>query len=670
MSIETCSQVFWRRTPAKPSTGHKAISANPQADGNQTRVTAWWERPDRHYDQTGQLWLAGRPVAELVATTGTPAYVYCAARVSQNVARLRTALKSIGAPTRLMYAMKSNRYPPLLAHLRALGLDLDVTSPGEVRHALNNGFEVRQLSFTAGCLSRADYAALAGWPEIWINADSLTQLRRIAEVSPGRELGLRINPASALGYNELVSYSGSKASKFGVYRDRFEEALELAAGSGLNLTGLHCHAGCGFLTPQLGSVERVFARICEFLEVAPQIKTLNLGGGLGIPLVAADEELDLTAWAALVRRYFGHRKLKLCFEPGDYLVKDAGALLTEVTQVERKGDRLFVGVNAGFNVHPEPAHYRLPLIPAPATLRPEPPQCVTIAGNINEALDLWAEDESLPAVREGDTLCFLNAGGYGASMASAHCLRNEMTEHLLPPIQPGGFDVEQISDANQRAWDELYASTAELVWGHEPLPFLAGFGEAFRQVLKSPSRLLDAGVGEGRNLHFLLDCGADEVHAMDASTHALEKIPASLRSQLQLRVGDLAATGFPGEHFDAITLLDVFETLPNAEAVLAELYHVLKPGGLLLCNIPGHDDGVAGQDMREIGDDSFLYQSTYYYRFIEPEAAQLLLENAGFEVVHSGRREWREAPHPGFRDEEHTHVSHVLLVRRPPQHRG
>jgi diaminopimelate decarboxylase len=612
------------------------------------------------------LWIGGRRAIDLAREVGTPAYVYSAARVSQNVARMRSALAEVGAPARLLYALKANRFAPLLTHLRNLGVGVDVCSPGEVRHALACGFALSQMSFTAGSLSQADYAALSGWPELWVNADSLTALRRLAEVSPGRELGLRINPASGLGYNELVTYSGARPSKFGVYFDRFAEALELARHHGLALTGLHCHAGCGFLTPQLPALEQVYARIGEFLDAAPQISTLNLGGGLGIPLVAGDDELDLGAWAALVRKHFAQRPLKLTFEPGDFLVKDAGVLLTEVTQVEAKGGRVFVGVNAGFNVHPEPAYYRLPLIPAPACRNPAAPLEVTIAGNINEALDLWAEDVPLSPLVELDFLCFLNAGGYGASMASRHCLRDEMTEHLIPvnDLAPG-VDVEQLADANKHAWDELYASTPELVWGSDVLPFLGEFAEDFQAALASPSRLLDAGAGEGRNLDFLLGCGADEVHAIDASAHALAKIPAATRARVRCRVADLTATGYPGAHFDGICLLDVFETLPNAEAVLAELYHILKPGGLLLCNIPGFDDGVAGHDMHALGSDSFLYQSAYFYRFLEPQAAEALLEAAGFEVLHSGRREWLESAHPGYRSETHNHVSHVLLVRRP-----
>lgn len=638
----------------------------PNAPSAKPIAAEWWERADRHYDAAGELWLGGRRVADLVGDTATPAYVYVAARVSQNAARLRSALSETGAPVRLLYAMKSNRFAPLLAHIRSLGIGLDVSSPGEVRHALACGFGIEQMSFTAGCLSQADYAALAGWPQLWVNADSLTALRRLADVSPGRRLGLRINPARGLGYNELVTYSGARPSKFGVYFDRFGEALDLAMGRGLQLTGLHCHAGCGFLTPQLPALDQVYARIGEFLDAAPQITELNLGGGLGIPLLARDDELDLGAWAALVRKHFAHRRLALTVEPGDYLVKDAGALITEITQVEAKGGRVFVGVNAGFNVHPEPAFYHLPLIPAPARRDAGPPQQVTIAGNINEALDLWSEDILLPPLVEREFLCFLNAGGYGASMASPHCLRDEMTQHLIPIAHfASGVDVDQLADANKHAWDDLYASTPELVWGSDTLPFLGEFIDAFRSALTAPSRVLDAGAGEGRNLPFLLDVGAGEVHAVDTSSHAIDKIPAPLRPRVHCRVADLTATGYPGGHFDGICLLDVFETLPNAEAVLAELYHILKPGGLLLCNIPGLDDGVAGLDMRALGDDSFLYQSTYFYRFLEPEAAEALLSTAGFEILHSGRREWLEAAHPGYRGEAHNHVSHVLLVRRP-----
>ncbi|MCX6934511.1 MAG: diaminopimelate decarboxylase, partial [Verrucomicrobia bacterium] len=108
-------------------------------------------------------------------------------------------------------------------------------------------------------------------------------------------------------------------------------------------------------------------------------------------------------------------------------------LLLEVNTVERKGSTLYAGVNGGFQLHIEPAFYQLPLVPVPvkaagarARLRP-----TTIAGHINEALDLLHRDALLPPLVNGDLLAFLNAGGYGASMASNHCMRGAFNEHLL-----------------------------------------------------------------------------------------------------------------------------------------------------------------------------------------------------------------------------------------------
>ncbi len=629
----------------------------------------WWARGDLHFDADGWLQFAGERVAELARRAGTPAYFYSGARIVDNVARLRRALAGFSPrPVRLSYAMKSNRFAPVLMLMRELGLGLDVCSPGEVRHALACGFQPADLSFTAGCLSTADYAALAGWPQLWINADSLTALRRIADVSPGRALGLRINPAVGLGYrsNPLVRYAGGTPTKFGVYFDRFLEALDLARALGLQLAGLHCHAGCGFLSPQLPALAEVFTRVGAFLDAAPQIRRLNLGGGLGIPLCEEDEPLDLTAWAGLVHHHFGARPLELEFEPGDYLVKDAGILLTEVTQIEQKGGQTFVGVNAGFNVHPEPAFYRLPLAPVPARRRAGAVAPVVVAGNINEALDVWSGSALLPPLAEGDALCFLHAGGYGASMASAHCLRTEMTEHFIPaPVRPAIPATESLVEANQKAWDQLYRSTEEPVWGIQPLPFLEGFLDDVRAVLRAPSRLLDAGTGEGRNLPALLACGAGEVHAVDSSIRALEKIPAALRTQVQCRPADLGATGFPAEFFDGIVILDVVETLPNSSAVLRELARILKPGGVLLCNIPGLEDGIAGIDMQAIGRNSYLYRHSYYFQFIERHEAEALLVRSGLEVLRSCRCQWREPRHPGFRQEEHLHVSQIYLARKP-----
>jgi diaminopimelate decarboxylase len=625
----------------------------------------WWADDDLAYDADGQLRFGACDLSALYLELGTPAYVYSLSRVTRNVARLRAALTKSGLETRLMFAMKANRFPPVLRHLHQLGVGLDVCSPGEVRHALECGFTTDQLSFTSGSLSTSDYEALARWPGLHVNADSITAIRRIALVSPGRSIGLRINPAVGYGYanNPLVCYASHRPTKFGIYEDRFREAIATASDLGLRVVGLHCHAGCGFLNPQLPGYEAMLERMVSFLDAAPGVQLLNLGGGLGIPLKQGDQPLDLDQWSDLLRKHLDGRALSITLEPGDYLLKNAGILLAEVTQMEEKGGTVFLGVNAGFNIHPEPAHYGLPLEPVPILRREGAEVPVTVAGNINEALDVWVKDFPIPPVKEGDGMAFLNAGAYGASMASDHCLRKDMTEQILPESD----SLQDLDVANRSAWESLYSSTPHLVWGTQPIAFLESYRDSLQSLIPATGRLLDAGTGEGRNLPFLLSFAPEEVLAVDASAAALDKIPPEIAANVTPIQAVLNATNLPDDHVDLALMVDVAETLPCLVSVLREMHRILKPGGYFLCNFAAQEDGVAGIEMEPADNNGFLYQGRYFFRFFERSEAIDLSRHCGFDLVECRLCVWTEYSHPGFRSEEHQHQSHVLLARKPTE---
>ncbi|MFM2042277.1 MAG: hypothetical protein RLY86_853 [Pseudomonadota bacterium] len=401
----------------------------------------WWERPDLRYIGR-DLHLGDVNLAEASAAAGGPAYFYYGPRVLANLRRIKAALESTGLPHGIRYAMKANRFGPLLTWMKASGLcGIDACSPRELRHAVACGFRAEEVSYTATSMSEADLAVLARQPTAWINCDSLSAIRRLGRVAPGRTIGLRINPALGVGYgeNQLLRYSGDRTSKFGIYKEHFEEALETAAAHGLVVEGIHFHVGCGYLNGQLPAWAEVLRECLWFLDRLPRARIVNLGGGLGLPHVASDRALDLETWAGIIRRTFADRGVTVWVEPGDYIVKDAGVLMLTVNTVERKRNTLFYGVDGGFNLAVEPAFYRLPCEPAPARLHADPGdawapsalQPVTIAGNINEALDLFAENTPLPEMREGDPLALLNAGGYAAAMGSDHCMRAQAVEHLL-----------------------------------------------------------------------------------------------------------------------------------------------------------------------------------------------------------------------------------------------
>lgn len=219
-----------------------------------------------------------------------------------------------------------------------------------------------------------------------------------------------------------------------------------------------------------------------------------------------------------------------------------------------------------------------------------------------------------------------------------------------------------LNSRNKSAWEALYASTPESIWGRDPVGFLESFLPD--SALLPRGAVLDAAAGEGRNLPPLLALGRPVI-ACDASASALAKIPPGLAGAIRTITCDLARVPLPDSSCAFILASDLIETLPDPEPVICELARLLVPGGLLLANIPGSDDGVAGIDMRPAGP-GWMYQEKYYFRFYEHTEATRLLTRAGLVSVRDEICEWVESPHPHFRATAHAHRSQVLLARRGP----
>lgn len=311
---------------------------------------------------------------------------------------------------------------------------IDACSPQEVTLALSAGWQPEEISYTGTNLSERDLDAILAQPVI-LNLDSLSAIRRVGRRAPGRAIGLRVNPQIGTGYSAQLSYAGEKPTKFGIYADRFDEALALASEYGLQVQGLHFHIGSGWLREGLDTFIAAVERGAQMARRVPDLRYFNIGGGLGIPLQASDEPVDLDAYARGIAEHLRPLGVTVFAEPGDYAVKDSAILLVEVVTVEDKGDVRFVGVDCGFNAFNLPVayHFHQEIVLCRAADAAPAMRC-TVAGHINEAGDLFAEDCPLPEVFEGDVLAFLSAGGYGAAMASHHCLRPPARE--LPVLRP------------------------------------------------------------------------------------------------------------------------------------------------------------------------------------------------------------------------------------------
>ncbi|MGH1337995.1 MAG: hypothetical protein ACRBFS_17875 [Aureispira sp.] len=392
----------------------------------------WWARPDLNY-QGQQLHLAGHNLSTYTQNKATPFYLYSLPRIQANYERLANALEQAGISYQIHYAMKANRHWAILSHLRShTNACIDVCSPRELHRALQAGFEPSQITYTNTSVSQSDLELLAQHPNIALNLDALSTIRRFSTLVEQRTIGIRINSDIGMAYDASLEYAGRKTFKFGIYQEQWAELKQLVDQTNFTVTTLHCHAGSGFLTDQLDRLEAIFKVIDQFLALFPQIDTLNLGGGLGVPQQEGDLPLDIERWTTLIGNYILERQLKLRIEPGDYLVKDAGLLITKVNTLEHKRGQLFVGVDTGMNMNYEAAYYQMNLEPVPLQQATDGQLLQgTISGNINEPIDLLSSYRTLPALQEGDYLALLNTGGYGSSASSDHCMRGDFEEYVL-----------------------------------------------------------------------------------------------------------------------------------------------------------------------------------------------------------------------------------------------
>ena len=218
------------------------------------------------------------------------------------------------------------------------------------------------------------------------------------------------------------------------------------------------------------------------------------------------------------------------------------------------------------------------------------------------------------------------------------------------------------NNENIQAWDQLYASTTDLVWGSSPVGFIHEFLKVEIAAGRSFKRVLDAATGEGRNLPYLSKI-AGSLSACDSSSAALAKIPGEIQKQTNLTHCDLANTPFPNASFDFILLCDTVETLPNAVQVFQEMRRITGPDGALVCNIPGPEGDVAGIEMTSIGEEAYLYKGSYFFKFFRDEEVASLLATTGWLVERVETMTWSEQPHPGFRGEPHQHCSRVYLLK-------
>lgn len=375
--------------------------------------------------------MLAKDLLELGSQYETPLYVYDASKIEFQYNRLQNAFSKV-AKLQLNYACKALSNIAVLQIMKNIGAGLDTVSVQEVQLGLHAGFRPDQIIFTPNGVSIEEIEQAIGYGNIQINIDNLSILEQFGAKYPHIPVCIRLNPHVMAGGNANISV-GHIDSKFGISIHQMPHIMRIVANTGMHINGIHMHTGSDILDIE------VFLYAAEILfDAAKNFKTLDFldfGSGFKVPYKKDDIETNIEELGKKLSKRFNQfekeygRELTLVFEPGKFLVSEAGYFLATVNVVKQTTSTVFAGIDTGFNHLIRPMLYgsqhHIYNISNPKGKE----RFYTVVGYICET-DTFAQNRKIAEITEGDVLCFRNAGAYCFSMASNYNSRYKPAEVL------------------------------------------------------------------------------------------------------------------------------------------------------------------------------------------------------------------------------------------------
>ncbi|MCS6822308.1 MAG: diaminopimelate decarboxylase [Microscillaceae bacterium] len=375
--------------------------------------------------------IQGLDVLTICQEFGTPLYLYDGNKIEQKIHYLKQCFAH--TDMQIKYACKALTSLAILQLMKKNGVGLDTVSIQEVQLGLMAGFEPHEILFTPNCVDFAEIqeAVQLG---VTINIDNISILEQFgATYGNTVPCCIRLNPHLTAGGNTKIQV-GHIDSKFGISILQLRHVHRIVQANHILVKGLHVHTGSDILESEifLRSAEIIFEAAYEFKDLT----FIDFGSGFKVPYKETDIQTDIAdlglklgeAFESFCQQY--GRKLAIWFEPGKYLVSEAGYLLVKANTIKQTPSTVFVGVNSGMNHLIRPALYnayhQIQNISNPTGVK----RLYSVVGYICET-DTLGWDRKLNEVREGDILAIKNAGAYGYVMSSNYNSRLRPAEVLI-----------------------------------------------------------------------------------------------------------------------------------------------------------------------------------------------------------------------------------------------
>ena len=405
----------------------------------------------------GQLFAEGVALSAVAERFGTPTYVYSRAHIEAQYRSYTDALQ--GAEHLVCFAVKANSNLGVLNVLARLGAGFDIVSGGELERVLAAGGRADRVVFSGVGKTREDMRRALEVGVHCFNVESTDELERLqvvaAEMGKVAPVSLRVNPDVDAGTHPYIS-TGLKENKFGIAIADAEAIYVRAAQlPNLEVVGVDCHIGSQLTTvePFLDALDRLLDLVDRLADCGIHLRHLDLGGGVGVRY--RDEQPPLVAdYIKAIRERVGDRELALVFEPGRYIVANAGVLITRVEYLKHTEHKDFAIIDAAMNDLIRPALYQAWMGVSAVQPRGGEGRAYDLVGPICETGDFLGKDRVLD-LAEGDLLAVESAGAYGFVMSSNYNTRGRCAEILVDGDQ--AFEVRR-----RETIAELYAGESLL----------------------------------------------------------------------------------------------------------------------------------------------------------------------------------------------------------------
>jgi diaminopimelate decarboxylase len=368
---------------------------------------------------------------ELANKYGSPLYVYDTDKIASQYNRLTGAFSGV-KNLKLNYAVKALSNINILKFFKNLGAGLDTVSHQEVQLGLTTGIDPKNIIFTPNGVSLQEIEEVANLG-VQINIDNLSILEQFGQKHPEIPVCVRINPHIMAGGNSKISV-GHIDSKFGISIHQVPHIKRVVENTGMNINGIHMHTGSDILDID------TFLRATEILfDVAKQfdnIDFIDFGSGFKVPYKEGDISTDIEQLGVQLSARFNQfceeygKNITLMFEPGKFLVSEAGVFLAKVNVVKQTTSTVFAHVDSGFNHLVRPmmydSYHKITNISNPEGRD----RYYSVVGYICET-DTFGSNRRISEISEEDILCFHNAGAYCYSMASNYNSRYLPAEVML-----------------------------------------------------------------------------------------------------------------------------------------------------------------------------------------------------------------------------------------------